>query len=115
MIESDEFIREATALARALGREWARNVLWHSFTSDRISKVKSRDQVALEAGNLPSVIFKHTANRPPMGRPLSGPEFRPQRDRERTLSDTPAAGRLETRTWARGLVTSYRRGKRNGW
>ncbi len=51
--------REVTALARALNMEWPRNVLRHSFISYRIAKVKSADQVALEAGNSPSIIFKH--------------------------------------------------------
>ena len=51
--------REVTALARAMGVEWPRNVLRHSFISYRIAKVKSADQVALEAGNSPSIIFRH--------------------------------------------------------
>ena len=51
--------REVTALARALKMEWPRNVLRHSFTSYRIAKIKSADQVALEAGNSASIIFKH--------------------------------------------------------
>ena len=48
-----------TALARALKLEWPRNVLRHSYISYRIATVKSADQVALEAGNSPSVIFKN--------------------------------------------------------
>ena len=59
MIASGEFIKEATALARALGIEWPRNVLRHSFITYRIAIVKSADQVALEAGNSPDIIFKH--------------------------------------------------------
>ncbi len=59
VLASGEFIKEATALARALGIEWPRNVLRHSFISYRIAVVKSADQVALEAGNSPSIIFKH--------------------------------------------------------
>jgi len=51
--------REVTALARALKMEWPRNVLRHSFITYRIAKVKSADQVALEAGNSPSIIFKN--------------------------------------------------------
>jgi len=51
--------REVTALARAMGVEWPRNVLRHSFISYRIAKVKSADQVALEAGNSAAIIFKH--------------------------------------------------------
>lgn len=50
---------DMTALARALQIEWPRNVLRHSFISYRIATVKSADQVALEAGNSPSIIFKH--------------------------------------------------------
>ena len=50
---------DMTALARALKIKWPRNVLRHSFISYRIAKVKSADQVALEAGNSPSMIFKH--------------------------------------------------------
>ena len=34
-------------------------MLRHSFISYRIASVKSADQVALEAGNSPSIIFKH--------------------------------------------------------
>lgn len=50
---------DMTALARALKIKWPRNVLRHSFISYRIAAVKSADQVALEAGNSPSIIFKH--------------------------------------------------------
>ena len=51
--------RETTALVRALKLDWPRNVLRHSFITYRVAKVKSADQVALEAGNSPSVIFKN--------------------------------------------------------
>jgi integrase len=51
--------REVTSLARALGIEWPRNVLRHSFISYRIAMVQSADQVALEAGNSAAIIFKH--------------------------------------------------------
>jgi len=51
--------REVTVLARALKMEWPCNVLRHSFISYRIAVVKSADQVALEAGNSPAVIFKN--------------------------------------------------------
>lgn len=54
-----EMYREATGLARALEIEWPRNVLRHSFISYRIAIVQSAEQVALEAGNSPSIIFKH--------------------------------------------------------
>ncbi len=51
--------REVTALARALKIEWPRNVLRHSFISYRIAIAKSADQVSLEAGNSPAIIFKN--------------------------------------------------------
>ena len=47
------------ALARALKIDWPRNVLRDSFISYRIAIVQSADQVALEAGNSPDIIFKH--------------------------------------------------------
>ena len=59
VVRTELLHREVTALARALGMDWPRNVLRHSFISYRIAKVKSADQVALEAGNSPSIIFKH--------------------------------------------------------
>ncbi|MHC5066752.1 MAG: tyrosine-type recombinase/integrase, partial [Planctomycetota bacterium] len=51
--------REITALAKQQGLEWPRNVLRHSFITYRIAAVQSAEQVALEAGNSPGVIFKH--------------------------------------------------------
>ncbi len=51
--------RAVAAHAAALKIDWPRNVLRHSFISYRIAIVKSADQVALEAGNSPSIIFKN--------------------------------------------------------
>ena len=51
--------QEAAGLARTMDIEWHRNILRHSFISYRIAIVKSAEQVALEAGNSPSIIFKH--------------------------------------------------------
>ena len=59
VVASSETAREVTALARSVGIAWPRNVLRHSFISYRIAIVKSADQVALEAGNSPSIIFRH--------------------------------------------------------
>jgi len=59
ILTSTELPKEVTALARALDMDWPRNVLRHSFISYRIAIVKSADQVALEAGNSPAIIFKH--------------------------------------------------------
>ena len=51
--------RLVTPLAKSQGFKWPRNVLRHSFISYRIAVVKSAEQVALEAGNSPAIIFKH--------------------------------------------------------
>jgi integrase len=59
VIASCQFQKEVSALARALEVGWPHNVLRHSFISYRIAKVKSADQVALEAGNSATIIFKH--------------------------------------------------------
>jgi len=48
-----------TALSTQLKIGWPRNVLCHSFISYRLPIVKSAEQVALEAGNSPAIIFKH--------------------------------------------------------
>ena len=50
---------DVAGLTDALGIDWPRNVLRHSFISYRIATVKSADQVALEAGNSPAIIFRH--------------------------------------------------------
>ena len=59
IVKDNDFHRQITALAETLKIEWPRNVLRHSFISYRIAIVQSADQVALEAGNSPSIIFKH--------------------------------------------------------
>jgi integrase len=39
--------------------EWKHNALRHSFISYRLAETKNVNQVALEAGNSPAMIFKH--------------------------------------------------------
>lgn len=39
--------------------KWKRNGLRHSFISYRLAQIQHADQVALEAGNSPQMIFKH--------------------------------------------------------
>ena len=51
-----ELQREA---AKAAGVEWKHNALRHSFISYRVADIKNVDQVALEAGNSPDIIFQH--------------------------------------------------------
>ncbi len=46
-------------LARDSGVKWKQNALRHSFVSYRLAAVQNVDQVALEAGNSPSMIFQH--------------------------------------------------------
>jgi len=58
IVRAKELQTHVPALARALKIEWPRNVLRHSFISYRIAVVQSADQVALEAGNSPSIIFQ---------------------------------------------------------
>lgn len=50
---------QITTLARKLGVGWPHNALRHSYISYRIAVVQNAAQVALEAGNSPTIIFKH--------------------------------------------------------
>jgi integrase len=59
IVRTKELQTHVPALARALKIDWPRNVLRDSFISYRIAIIQSADQVALEAGNSPSIIFKH--------------------------------------------------------
>ena len=45
--------------ANDAGVEWKHNALRHSFISYRVAEIKNVDQVALEAGNSPDIIFQH--------------------------------------------------------
>lgn len=40
-------------------QEWKKNALRHSYISYRVADIQNVNQVALECGNSPSVIFKH--------------------------------------------------------
>jgi len=59
IVKDMDFHRQITALAETLNIGWPNNVLRHSFISYRITMVKSADQVALEAGNSATIIFKN--------------------------------------------------------
>ena len=59
VVPTKDLHRQISELVRKVAIEWANNVLRHSFISYRIAKVKSAEQVALEAGNSPAIIFKH--------------------------------------------------------
>ena len=51
--------RKSAALAKDLGLSWPQNVLRHSFISYRLATIQDANQVALDAGNSPAIIFKH--------------------------------------------------------
>lgn len=46
-------------LARQCGIQWKHNGLRHSFISYRVAQIQNVNQVALEAGNSPQMIFRH--------------------------------------------------------
>lgn len=48
-----------TETARATSIRWKKNGLRHSFISYRLAIRKDAGEVALEAGNSPSIIFSH--------------------------------------------------------
>ena len=54
-----EIWREVTALAKHLGFGWEPNVLRHSAISYRVATTQNVNQVALESGNSPTIIFGH--------------------------------------------------------
>ena len=54
-----EIWREITALSGSLGFAWERNVLRHSAISYRVATTQNVNQIALESGNSPVIIFKH--------------------------------------------------------
>ncbi|MEI6535613.1 MAG: hypothetical protein WCN98_09760 [Verrucomicrobiaceae bacterium] len=59
VVPNPQVFVQITALARKLGVGWPHNVLRHSYISYRIAIVQNAAQVALEAGNSPTIIFKH--------------------------------------------------------
>lgn len=59
VIPDPDYYRQATALAKKLEVPWPRNVLRHSYISYRLALIQDVNQVALEAGNSPAIIFKH--------------------------------------------------------
>ena len=45
--------------AGAAGVDWKANALRHSFISYRLAQTKDVAEIALEAGNSPTMIFRH--------------------------------------------------------
>jgi predicted urease superfamily metal-dependent hydrolase len=48
--------------AKDAGVDQKHNALRHSFISYRVAKIKKVNEVAMEAGNSPDMIFKHYRN-----------------------------------------------------
>ena len=55
----DYFYESQRAVALKADVKWKQNALRHSFISYRMAIVKDANQVALEAGNSPNIIFKN--------------------------------------------------------
>ena len=55
----DEFYDAQQEAATAAGIAWKSNALRHSFISYRLAEIQNAAQVALEAGNSPSVVFRN--------------------------------------------------------
>jgi integrase len=53
------FYRDLGSAVEKAGAKWKANALRHSFISYRLAETQSANQVALEAGNSPAMIFKH--------------------------------------------------------
>jgi integrase len=55
----DYLYESQRAVARKAGVKWKQNALRHSFISYRMAMVRDANQVALEAGNSPDIIFRN--------------------------------------------------------
>jgi hypothetical protein len=55
----DYFYESQRAVALKAGVKWKQNALRHSFISYRMAMLKDANQVALEAGNSPDIIFRN--------------------------------------------------------
>ena len=59
VVPEKRFFTVTTTLARKVGLRWPKNVLRHSYISYRVAEIQDANQVALEAGNSPAIIFKN--------------------------------------------------------
>lgn len=50
---------DGAEVKKALQVKWKHNGLRHSFISYRVAEIQNTNQVALEAGNSPAMIFQH--------------------------------------------------------
>ena len=59
VVPTEEHFREALRTAAKVGIAWPHNGLRHSYISYRVALINDVNKVALEAGNSPTIIFKH--------------------------------------------------------
>jgi integrase len=58
-VTQSEYYKQLARASKAAGVAWKANALRHSFISYRVALTKDIAAVALEAGNSPTMIFKH--------------------------------------------------------
>jgi integrase len=58
-LTASEYYKGRAQASKAAGVAWKANVLRHSFISYRLAQTKDMAAVALEAGNSPTMIFRH--------------------------------------------------------
>jgi integrase len=58
-VTASEYYSQQARAASAAGVTWKANALRHSFITYRLAQIKDVAEVALEAGNSPTMIFRH--------------------------------------------------------
>jgi hypothetical protein len=58
-VTASEYYDQLAVASKAAGVTWKANALRHSFISYRLAQTKDMAAVALEAGNSPTMIFRH--------------------------------------------------------
>ena len=58
-VTASEYYSQQARAASAAGIDWKANALRHSFITYRLAQTKDVAEVALEAGNSPTMIFRH--------------------------------------------------------
>jgi hypothetical protein len=58
-VTQSEYYEQLAIASKAAGVTWKANALRHSFISYRVALTKDIAAVALEAGNSPTMIFRH--------------------------------------------------------
>jgi integrase len=58
-VTASEYYSQQARAANAAGVDWKANAVRHSFITYRLAQTKDVAEVALEAGNSPTMIFRH--------------------------------------------------------